>query len=139
LAIAARLGAESINADETDPMPIIRRATGGKGADVVFESAGQPAGVALSLLAVRPRGRVCLIGTPHEPTPVHTGAVCASEIEIVGSRAHSPEGLAEAIRLIPDLQNWVHVFDFERFPLARADEALSAAEDSVNPKVLVQP
>jgi len=60
-ALAARLGATA-TADPAAAIAEARAATAGRGADVVIEAAGVPAGFALSVEAVRPGGQVVWLG-----------------------------------------------------------------------------
>ena len=63
LAMARTLGAdEAINVDVADPVAIVRDATGGRGADAVFEAVGISATVAQSLAVARSGGHVTWIG-----------------------------------------------------------------------------
>jgi S-(hydroxymethyl)glutathione dehydrogenase / alcohol dehydrogenase len=60
-ALAARLGATGTFAPE-EAMQAAQAATAGRGADVVIEAAGAPAGFALAVEAVRPGGQVVWLG-----------------------------------------------------------------------------
>jgi len=63
LALAERLGATAtIDARTEDPIVAARAQTGGRGADVVFEAAGNPASFRQSAEAVRPGGEVIWLG-----------------------------------------------------------------------------
>jgi Zn-dependent alcohol dehydrogenases, class III len=63
LALAGRLGAtHTCQPPEMDAVRLARELTGGRGADVVLESAGSPAGFRLSMEAVRPGGEVIWLG-----------------------------------------------------------------------------
>jgi S-(hydroxymethyl)glutathione dehydrogenase / alcohol dehydrogenase len=63
LALAEKLGATScVNAKRGDVGALVKGQTGGRGADIVFEAAGSPAGFALSVEAVRPGGEVIWLG-----------------------------------------------------------------------------
>ncbi|HZK89599.1 MAG TPA: Zn-dependent alcohol dehydrogenase [Stellaceae bacterium] len=63
LALAAKLGATTlVNARREDTAAIAKAKTGGRGADVVLEAAGSPAGFGLSVEAVRPGGGVVWLG-----------------------------------------------------------------------------
>ena len=60
---ATRFGAtDVVNASDSDAVAIIRALTGGRGADYVFESAGQKTTFRLSVEAVRPGGQVVWLG-----------------------------------------------------------------------------
>jgi S-(hydroxymethyl)glutathione dehydrogenase / alcohol dehydrogenase len=63
LALAARMGAtQGIDASKEDVVAVTRRETGGRGADVVIESAGHPVAFRTSTEAVRPGGQVIWLG-----------------------------------------------------------------------------
>jgi S-(hydroxymethyl)glutathione dehydrogenase/alcohol dehydrogenase len=63
LTLAAKVGATlGIDASKEDAVAIARRETGGRGADVVIESAGHPAAFRTSTEAVRPGGQVIWLG-----------------------------------------------------------------------------
>ena len=63
LALAERVGATAlVDATRDDPAAFGKRVTAGRGADVVIEAAGSPAGFALSVEAVRPGGEVIWLG-----------------------------------------------------------------------------
>ncbi len=61
--LASALGAtHAVSADEAETIALARSLTAGRGADVVIEAAGVPAGFRLSLEAVRPGGQVVWLG-----------------------------------------------------------------------------
>jgi S-(hydroxymethyl)glutathione dehydrogenase/alcohol dehydrogenase len=63
LDLAERVGATArINAQHEDAAAVAKQRTGGRGVDVVLEAAGNPAGFALSVEAVRPGGEVIWLG-----------------------------------------------------------------------------
>ena len=63
LALAAQLGAtHGIDGSKEDVVAVARRETGGRGVDVVIESAGSPAAFRLTTEAVRPGGQVIWLG-----------------------------------------------------------------------------
>src|SRR5580704_9351811 len=61
--LASALGAtHAVAPDEAEAVALARSLTAGRGADVVIEAAGAPAGFRLSLEAVRPGGQVVWLG-----------------------------------------------------------------------------
>ena len=63
LELAGRLGAtHTINISRDDAVDIARKLTGGRGVDVVLESAGSPGGFRTSMEAARPGGQVIWLG-----------------------------------------------------------------------------
>jgi L-iditol 2-dehydrogenase len=86
LQIARDLGVDlAINVDERDPVAAIREATGGLGADVVFEAVGISATVAHSILVARAGGRVTWIGNSHPMVEVPMQEVVTREIRLQGT------------------------------------------------------
>ena len=63
LALAAQMGAtHGVDGSREDVVAIAKRETGGRGVDVVIESAGSPAAFRLTTEAVRPGGQVIWLG-----------------------------------------------------------------------------
>lgn len=63
LDLARRLGASHVvNAAHDDPIAVAKSLTGGRGADVVLESAGSEAAFRMTVEAVRPGGQVVWLG-----------------------------------------------------------------------------
>ena len=76
LAFARRMGATTVIGLEPDPddrANIVRRATGGRGADIVIEASGAPEAVIQALEMVRDGGRVVVVGqyTDHGTVPLN--------------------------------------------------------------------
>jgi len=85
LALGRKLGAdEVIDARGTDPVALVRKWTGGLGADVVLEMAGAQAALTQGLAAVRPGGRLIAFGIPPGAVPLDIPQVVFKEVEIVG-------------------------------------------------------
>jgi S-(hydroxymethyl)glutathione dehydrogenase/alcohol dehydrogenase len=63
LALAEKVGATfRVNARNEDVVGVAKAKTGGRGADVVLEAAGSPAGFRIAVEAVRPGGEVIWLG-----------------------------------------------------------------------------
>lgn len=70
LGIAARYdGIEPVTVTREDPARVVREATGGWGADIVFECAGAAAAIRTALEAAAPAGCVVWVGMPVDPVP----------------------------------------------------------------------
>ncbi len=69
LPAAAALGADLvINSSRGDPVEAILRATHGRGVDLVVEASGSPAGIAAGIKALRPGGRMAVLGATKQPS-----------------------------------------------------------------------
>ena len=83
LAIAAGYdNIEPILIPRDDTAEVLRAATGGWGADVVFECAGAAASIRTALEAVAPAGCVVWVGMPVEPVPVDLVLAQSKEIRM---------------------------------------------------------
>ncbi len=136
LALAASLGFRAV--DSADAAAAIREATGGEGADVLFECAGYPP-VALQMTdMVRPRGVIVNVGVFKKPAEVNLQAVNFRELTIIGSRVYTLDDFRRAVELssaAPLEQLVTH-----EFPLSQVSEAFATFDggDAVC-KVLVRP
>ena len=59
---ALKMGADAAIALDTDTVDAVRRATGGRGADVVFEASGNPGAVPMGCALARDGGRYVVVG-----------------------------------------------------------------------------
>lgn len=101
LAMARSLGADlAINVDEIDPIGAVRDATGGLGADVVFEAVGVSATVAQSILAARAGGRVSWIGNSQPSVEVPMQELVTREITLQGTYTFDDGEFAQAAEMI---------------------------------------
>ena len=98
LELAATLGPITpVKVDTENLTEVVRRATGGWGADVVFDAAGFPQALAQAVDGLCPGGFVVLIGMPGAPVPFDVVAAQVKEarIETIFRYAHVfPRALA---------------------------------------------
>ena len=100
LAIARTLGADlTIDVSEMDAVAAVRAATGGNGADVVFEAVGISATVAQSVAAARSVGQVTWIGNSAPTVDLPMQAMVTRELVLRGSYTFVDE-FGEAIELL---------------------------------------
>lgn len=100
IAIAEKLGIECVNPRETDVAEVVVAATGGKGADVIFEVSGTQAGADLMTAAAAARGRIVMVAIYAGKAEVDLYRFFASEIELLGARVYDREDYENAIRLV---------------------------------------
>lgn len=136
LKLAERLGFAAVTPENAGE--VIRGATGGEGADVLFECAGHaPAALQMTHL-VRPRGVIVNVGVFKKPAEVDLLAVNFKELSILGSRVYAFSDFERAIELAPS----VPLSDLvtHEFPLLRVAEAFDTFKAGENVcKVLVAP
>lgn len=102
--------------------------------DVVVDCTGSPAGLRRALELVRPRGTIVLKSTYAAPEPLQLAPIVIDEIRLVGSRCGD---FPRALRLLAERRIDVTSLISAEFPLSRAAEAMAAAADGANRKVLL--
>jgi L-iditol 2-dehydrogenase len=92
LAMARSLGADlAVDVGTSDPVVAVIGATGGRGADVVFEAVGISATVAQSVALARPGGHVTWIGNSAPTVDLPMQDVVTRELTLRGSYAFGDE------------------------------------------------
>lgn len=108
--------------------------------DLVFECAGTDAALEHALEAVRPGGRVVVVGIPSgDATSLRASLARRKEVTIVFSRRMLPDDLTRAVAAVGsgrlDLSGWVT----HRYPLAEAESAFETLVGRRGIKVVVRP
>ena len=117
-----------------------RRAARATPVDVAFEVAGDDDALSDAIAAVRPRGRVVLVGIPDgDRTSFPAGAARRKELTIQLSRRMAADDLSRAIELAGsgaiDLAGLIS----HRYPLDQAAEAFEMLDSRRGLKVIVRP
>ncbi len=130
LQAAARLVADVlVDIEKEDPVEGVRAATGGAGADEVFEASGAAGTLNQAIRMVKPGGRIGLLGVPPESVqePVPFKYLCRNEITVIGVKAN-PNVSRRIVSLIASGQLVVKDLITHTFPLERFAEALDTFE-----------
>jgi len=126
LALLERLEIETVLADDWQPAAT----------SLVVEATGSREGLDRAVAAVRPRGTIVLKSTVADTAVFDFAPLVIHEIRVVGSRCGPfPPALAALAAGAVTVEPLIH----DRFPLARADEALRSAGSRGRLKVLVEP
>jgi (R,R)-butanediol dehydrogenase/meso-butanediol dehydrogenase/diacetyl reductase len=128
-AVVEELGFTTLPANET-VIDQIHAATGGDGADIVFDTAGVPPVAALLTKAARVRGTVVLVGVYKKPVEVNLQAVTFAELNLVGVRVYTRDDVERAVELIEDESLPLDRLPVEQFALEDAAQALRTAASS---------
>ena len=139
LELARQLGFNTINPLKEDPVAIIRSASGGSGADVVFEVSGSEPGARIMTELARPRGTIVVVAIYAKPVPVDLHKFFWKELRMIGTRVYEVQDYEKAIELaacgtLPLEALISRVFSLEE--LQAAFEFLTQTPDAM--KVLVQ-
>ncbi|MDP7286567.1 MAG: alcohol dehydrogenase catalytic domain-containing protein [Phycisphaerae bacterium] len=125
LQLAADAGVDVVSLDQFAP---------DRSADVVVDATGRAEGFQLALRTVRPLGAVVLKSTFASNKPMNLAPVVIDEVRVIGSRCGP---FASAIRALDSGDVEVTDLITRRFDLASGLEALDAAGDGRNIKVLI--
>jgi (R,R)-butanediol dehydrogenase / meso-butanediol dehydrogenase / diacetyl reductase len=121
LDLARELGLEALDARDPDLGGVIRSATSGEGADLVFECTGVPAAALQMTDLARSQGTIVNCGVFKKPAPVNLQAVNFKELTLVGSRVYSPRDFQLATEIATSLP--MDKLITLRLPLQQAPEA----------------
>lgn len=148
LAAAASVGASATldieMHDERARLEWVLSNTGGRGADVTIEATGAPAAVAQAMRFTRDAGRVCVVGqyTDHGETTFNPHLdLNRKHLDVRACWGSDYSHFHRAAQLISDparSRPWSQL-DLERYPLARANDALAAVSAGRVIKALVDP
>ena len=113
---------------------------GGLGVDVAFETAGEDGALADAIAAVRPGGRVVLVGIPDRDHTTFTASVARRKgLTLSLCRRMKPEDLPHAVALAADGRVELASLVTGRYGLDDAAEAFAALVDRRGLKVVVEP
>nr|MBA2299661.1 zinc-binding dehydrogenase [Chloroflexota bacterium] len=136
----------------TDPLEHRRRAAAEGGAtavtasdapadvDVAFDASGEPGAVAAAVGAVRPAGRVVLVGIPGADVTAFPAAIARrKELTLVVCRRMTADDMPRAIALVADGRIRLDGLVSGRFTLADAPAAFAALAERRGLKIVVGP
>jgi len=141
LEVARRVGAsDTINPKKQDPVEAIRKATGGRLADVVIEAVGSPRTVEDAFKYVRKGGRIVIFGVSPRDAVANFSPfdVYFRELEVVGSYAVSAESFIRSSALISQGRVNLDALITEVYDLEDLEKAILKAEKAEGLKKLVK-
>lgn len=129
LAMAADLGADTVDPSARDIVEIVRGATAGLGAAVTVDAVGSARTRAQAVAATRSGGKVLLSGLHEEASLFPSSEVIRREIEVKGAFAYTPDDFAAGLAAARDgtmrLDPWV-----VEAPLAEGDAWFARLADN---------
>jgi (R,R)-butanediol dehydrogenase / meso-butanediol dehydrogenase / diacetyl reductase len=102
LAYAEKLGFATLNPKAGDVGKAVHAATGGKGADVVFEVSGSQPGVDLMTAAAATRGRIVMVAIHASKPTVDLFQFFWRELEMIGARVYHRADYDQAMQLLAE-------------------------------------
>jgi (R,R)-butanediol dehydrogenase/meso-butanediol dehydrogenase/diacetyl reductase len=137
--VAGELGFATV-APGDDPVQAVLAATGGDGADIVFDSAAHPSVAAMLPRAVRVRGTIVLVGVYKKPVELDLQALTFAENTVVGVRVYTRAAVERAVELIESRELGLDRIPTQVFALEDTNQAFDQAMASGRVlKVFVSP
>jgi L-iditol 2-dehydrogenase len=108
--------------------------------DVAFEVSGSDAALSDAISAVRPGGRVVVVGIPPgDRTSFRAAVARRKELQLLECRRMLASDLPRGIELVAAGSIELNSLITDRFPLARSPEAFTALAERRGSKVIVKP
>ncbi|BCV24602.1 zinc-binding dehydrogenase [Gelria sp. Kuro-4] len=136
----AELGVTTIDPAVCDPVVEVKKATGGTGADVVFEVVGAAPTTAQVVAMAKVRGEVVFVGIGARPLPLDLQNVSFKEQNLVGTRVYSFRDYEIALGLLATGKIRPELVVTHRLPLTEVQYGFDLmAEGDAALKILLKP
>jgi L-iditol 2-dehydrogenase len=138
LAIGQALGADRvININDEDAVAVVRRLTGGIGADYVMECAGTEATINQAIHMTNRGGKICLAAFPHDPVTMDLAYLVKNNIYAYGIRGEGRSATRRAMTLMAEKRFDATKIHTHTFPLVDLPTALRYARERVDDAIKV--
>jgi threonine dehydrogenase-like Zn-dependent dehydrogenase len=138
LAIGQQLGADRVvNINDEDAVEVVRRLTGGIGADYVVECAGTEATINQAIHMTNRGGKICLAAFPHDPVTMDIAHLVKNNIYAYGIRGEGRSATRRAMALMAEKRFDATRIHSHTFPLADLPTALRYARERVDDAIKV--
>ncbi|WP_426527765.1 zinc-dependent alcohol dehydrogenase [Bradyrhizobium sp. McL0615] len=138
LAIGRQLGADRvININDEDAVEVVKKLTGGIGADYVVECAGSEATINQAIHMSNRGGKICLAAFPHDPVTIDLAHLVKNNIYAYGIRGEGRSATRRAMALMAEKRFDAAKIHTHTFPLADLPTALRYARERVEDAIKV--
>jgi threonine dehydrogenase-like Zn-dependent dehydrogenase len=112
-----------ININKENPVEVVKRITGGRGANYVMECSGAPNALNEAMDMTQRGGRICLAAFPSEPALVDLAKIVRNNIYLYGIRGEGKSATHRAAALMTQKKfdaklMHTHTFPLEELPTA---------------------
>ncbi|MEL6682605.1 MAG: alcohol dehydrogenase catalytic domain-containing protein [Pseudomonadota bacterium] len=130
IAIAEKLGFETVNPAKVDVAEAINSRTGGKGADVVFEVSGTQPGVDAMTAVAATRARIVMVAIHAQKPQIDLFQFFWRELKLIGARVYEPADYEKAIMLVASGAIDAETVITDVSPLSEIQAAFEALDSS---------
>jgi threonine dehydrogenase-like Zn-dependent dehydrogenase len=126
LAVARQLGADvTVDVEREDLRRRVHEITGGRGVDVVVDTAGAPDSLAMAMHCARKGGTIVAATVHRQQSPaLHLEDLVTKRLTIKGLRGHSYQAVELAIQYLASGRYPLHMMATHRFTLNEVDLAI---------------
>ena len=142
LQVGASLGADRlIDVNREDPVQIIRKESGGIGADLVIESSGSAQGLQMAIAMTKRMGKILLLGFPEEPVAADFASLARDNKSIYTVRGEGWGNVGRAVSLLASGRVDLKPLVTHSFPLEKIEEGFRTFRERIGGavKVVVKP
>ena len=140
LAVARDLGIpHALNIEAENLEDLVRRATEGYGADVVFECAGAASAVALGVRLLRKQGRLVQVGLVGSVVPLPMDEITFNALDVRGAVGATATAKDAALRLLAAGAVQTRPLVTHQYPLEAWQEAFACWEAKGGVKIVLLP
>jgi len=141
LEFAREQGFSVIDASKTDTVKEIQKITNGKGADVVFDTAGTSKTAGQLLFLVRPKGKITVVGLYKQLAGVDLFNMVIKEASLSGSRVYTDIDFEKVVQLVISGKLNVAPLISHRLSLEETEKGIKLVDegkDVIKPVVLLR-
>jgi L-iditol 2-dehydrogenase len=142
LQVGASLGADRlIDVNREDPVQIIRKESGGIGADLVIESSGSTQGLQMAIAMTKRMGKILLLGFPEEPVAADFASLARDNKSIYTVRGEGWGNVGRAVSMLASGRVDLKPLVTHSFPLEKIEEGFKTFRERIGGavKVVVKP
>lgn len=138
LALAESFGGIPVNVEKQDPVEVVMKLTNGKGAEVLFDTAGHAAAVPQAMQMAAKRARIGVTGLPPKLTELSMTQLSMREISLVGNRAYELKNWIQAVKMV-DCGLDIEPIGTDIMPLKDFEVAMKKLDCRQGLRILLEP
>lgn len=137
--LAKSLGADYIvDTGDKDAVKEVKDYTGGRGVDVIFDTAGHYSVTPLAVEMVAKGGRIAVTGLPNRPSEILMTKIAMNEITIIGNRAYALKNWLQACKMIDGGLN-IEAIGTHTMPLKDLEKAMELLDQKQGLRIILEP
>jgi L-iditol 2-dehydrogenase len=135
-----RLGADYVvDVEREDLQAVVLEASGGRGADLVYECAGSPASLAACWRAVRKEGTLVPLGVHRGEIQTDFNSIMMKELRVIGSYGYVWTSWQRTVRLLAEHKIDAESLISHELPLEDFEKGFRVTQDGSAIKVVLNP